>query len=79
MTKVVRRGTKLFDKAVDSAENLVEYNFDNAFLGKAIDLSKTNWTPRKGLEDFRHSTLDSSDGIHFSLHIHSNLWFTWTI
>lgn len=77
--KTVRRGTKLFDKVIDGAKNIMEYSLDNGFVGKPIDLSKTKWTPRKELELAKHAMLSTHNGIYFTLRSHGNLWFQWSI
>jgi len=77
--KTIRRGTKLFDKVIDGAKNLVEYSLENGFIGKAIDLSKTKWTPRKELELAKRAMLSTHNGVSFTLRSHSNLWFSWEI
>lgn len=77
--KTVRRGTKLFDKVIDGAKNIMMYTLDNGFIGKTIDLSKTKWTPRKELDLSNHARLSTHNGVNFTFVIHGNLWFQWEI
>ena len=80
MDKTIRRGTKLFDKAIDSAKKVMAYDLDNGFKGKECKVSKTGWTLRRELElASKRAMLSTSDGVNFTLHIHSNLWFQWGV
>jgi len=77
--KTVRRGTKLFDKAIDSAKKIMAYDAVNAFIGKECTAKENGWNLRKELELCRRPMLRTSDGSSFTLDANSNLWFSWKI
>ena len=78
--KTIRRGTKLFNMAVDGAKTVRQYSLDNEFRGEKFEVpSPTGWTPKKELNTFKFTKLISSGNGTFKLRVHSNLWFTWSI
>lgn len=78
-TKTIRRGTKLFDKAIDTVNEITAYDLSNGFQGKKCIVKKHGWTLRRELELAKHAILSTHNGAIFTLRSHSNLWFVWEI
>lgn len=80
VTRTVRRGTKLFNKAIDGAKKVMAYDLDNEFRGSECTVKENGWNMRKELElASKRAMLSTTNGVYFVLRVHSNLWFSWGI
>lgn len=79
--KTIRRGTKQFERALDSATGIRSYSLGDGFVGKNMDednpaliCSPREWL-RRELERFRFAKLQHMGASRYTLHVHSNLWY----
>lgn len=66
MTKVVRKNSKQFKAAIESARDIRVFSLENYFHGKPVDA-----IPAWIANDFQLVT----DGAKYTARVHSNLWY----
>lgn len=74
---IVRRNTKAYRMLVENAKNVVAHDLSGYFIGQPCESSAMDrYTKADALCPGK---LTSSDDKHFTLHIHSNSWFTFEV
>ena len=80
MKTIAKNRTALIDRILNTARDFRCYSLDNGFRGELMDgragniMAPADWM-RKELREFSFAHLHSNGNGHYTVHVHSNLWF----